>query len=304
MPVKKVKKLFSAETQRIKKLILWSRVRSISLTLLWVGSAFFGLEWFLLPNGFLDGWVTWASLLLNSLTWIDLGILIFAINIPFFILGYFQIGLKFAIKSFFAVLALVLMLKFVDIWMVTDDKLLVAIFGWFFLWAGIGLAVRWWSVIDGTEILAVFVSKNSILSVGDFIGIFNVCLFLIAAFFIGIEVALYSMLTYIAASKTVDFVIQWIEEYTGVTIISKKAWEIERMIVQVLWKGVTVIDSSEWFGTNGVDDHERKILFSVVTRLEVQKMMIEVQKIDENAFITHHPISHVKWGTVKRRPLH
>jgi uncharacterized membrane-anchored protein YitT (DUF2179 family) len=304
MPVKKVKKLFSAETQRIKKLILWSRVRSISLTLLWVGSAFFGLEWFLLPNGFLDGWVTWASLLLNSLTWIELGILIFAINIPFFILGYFQIGLKFAIKSFFAVLALVLMLKFVDIWMVTDDKLLVAIFGWFFLWAGIGLAVRWWSVIDGTEILAVFVSKNSILSVGDFIGIFNVCLFLIAAFFIGIEVALYSMLTYIAASKTVDFVIQWIEEYTGVTIISKKAWEIERMIVQVLWKGVTVIDSSEWFGTNGVDDHERKILFSVVTRLEVQKMMIEVQKIDENAFITHHPISHVKWWTVKKRPLH
>lgn len=304
MPVKRVGKLISQEAKRIKKLILWNRIRGIFLIALWIGSAFIWLKGFLLPNGFLDGGVTGVSLLINSLTWIDISLLIFWINIPFFILGYITIGWKFALKTFLAITTLALSLEFFDIPTITSDKLLIAIFGWFFLWAGIGLAVRWGGVIDGTEVLALFVSKNSILTVGDFISIFNICLFLVAVFFMGVEVALYSMITYISASKTVDFVIQGIEEYIGVTIISKKYQKIERMIIWDLGKWVTVLNGGGGYGWHGLDDHSRKVLFSVVTRLEVQKLMIEVQKIDEEAFITHHPISYVSGGIVKKRPLH
>ncbi len=304
MPVKKVTKLISQEAKRIKKLILWNRIRGMFLIALWVGSAFIGLKWFLLPNSFLDWGVTWVSLLVNSLTWIDISILIFSINIPFFILGYFAIGWKFAIKTFLAVTILALVLKFFDIPSVTNDKLLVAVFWWFFLWAWIGLAVRWWWVIDGTEVLAVFVSKNSSLSVWDFILLFNICLFLVAAFLMWIEEALYSMVTYISASKTVDFVVQGIEEYIGVTIISKKYQKIEKMIIEDLWKWVTVLNGGWGYGWHGVDEHKRKVLFSVVTRLEVQKLMIEIQKIDEEAFITQHPVNSVRWWIVKKRPLH
>lgn len=304
MPVKRVGKLISQEAKRIKKLILWNRIRGIFLIALWIGSAFVWLKGFLLPNGFLDGGVTGVSLLINSLTWIDISLLIFWINIPFVILGYFAISPKFALKTFLAITILALALKLFDIPIITSDKLLIAVFWGFFLGAGIGLAMRGGGVIDWTEVLAVFVSKNSILTVWDFIGIFNICLFLVAAFLMGVEEALYSMVTYVSASKTVDFVVQGIEEYTGIIIISKKYQRIEKMIIKDLEKWVTVLNGWGWYGWHGLDDHRRKVLFSVVTRLEVQKLMIEVQKIDEEAFITHHPISYVSGGIVKKRPLH
>lgn len=304
MTVKKVRKMFSQEAKRIKKLIILSRIRWIFLILMGIGSAIIGLKWFLLPNGFLDGGVTGVSLLLNFVTWVDISLLIFCINIPFFILGYYQISPRFAIKTFMAVTLLVVALKFIDVPMLTSDKLLVSVFWGFFLWAGIGLAVRGGSVIDGTEVLAVFVSRNSILTVWDFIGLFNICLFLVATLLISVEVALYSMLTYIAASKTVDFVIQGIEEYTWVIIVSRKATEIENAIIENLERGVTVYKWAGWYGSHGEDDHKWKILFSIVTRLEVQKMVVEIQKIDENAFIAFHPITDVRGGIIKKRPLH
>jgi uncharacterized membrane-anchored protein YitT (DUF2179 family) len=159
-------------------------------------------------------------------------------------------------------------------------------------------------VIDGTEVLAVAVSRNSSLSVGDFIAIFNFFLFTTAAFLIDLETAMYSMLTYLAASKTVDFVITGIEEYVGVTIISEEAELIHEAIIENLGMAVTVYKGEGGFGKKGKQLEERKILYSVVTRLEVQKLKLEIDKIDPEAFVVQHTINDTRGGMIKKRPLH
>ena len=155
-----------------------------------VGSATLGLKCFLLPNHFLDGGATGLSLLTNNLTEIDLSLLIICINIPFIIIGARQISLQFAIKSAIAIITLAILVHFFELPVVTVDKLLIAVFGGFFLGAGIGLSIRGGAVIDGTEVLAIAVSRKTTLSVGDFIALFNLVLFSIAAFLINIETAM------------------------------------------------------------------------------------------------------------------
>src|SRR6266545_6633733 len=196
---------------------------ALNTTLIALGilSAGLGLKGFLLSSHFIDGGVTGISMLLaNALVW-PLSILILAINLPFIALGYRQIGRGFAIRSTLAIAGLALCLAFLKYPDVTPDKLLTALFGGFFIGAGIGLAIRGGAVLDGTEIAALLISKSShLLKFGDVILLLNVIIFLAAAFFLGIESALYSMLTYFAASKTIDFLLNGIEEYTGITIVS------------------------------------------------------------------------------------
>ena len=183
--------------------------------LLGILAAGFGLKGFLLPNGFIDGGVTGISLLLKELTNYSLSILIVVINIPFIILGYYQIDKSFVVKSTVAIIGLAIALAVIDYPIITSDKLLVAVFGGFFLGTGIGLSVRGGSVLDGTEVLAIFFSRRTGLSIGDFVLIFNILIFLTAAIFLSLEVALYSILTYLSASKTMDFIIEGVEEYIG-----------------------------------------------------------------------------------------
>jgi uncharacterized membrane-anchored protein YitT (DUF2179 family) len=263
-----------------------------------------GLKGFLLPNGFLDGGVTGISLLTNRLTGLNISILLFCINIPFIIIGSSQVSRGFAIKTLLAIIALAIVLYFIHIPNITNDKLLIAIFGGFFLGAGSGLAIRGGCVIDGTEVLAIFITRSSTLSVGDFIALFNIALFLISATLINIETALYSMLTYLAASKTVDFLITGIEEYIGVTIISEKADDVKGMIVRQLGRAVTIYKGEGGYGKKGMVEEDRKIIFSIVTRLEVQKLITETERIDPHAFIIQHTINDTKGGMIKKRPLH
>jgi uncharacterized membrane-anchored protein YitT (DUF2179 family) len=164
--------------------------------------------------------------------------------------------------------------------------------------------MRGGGVIDGTEVLALQVSRVSTLSVGDFIGLFNIALFATSALLVSVEVALYSMLTYLAASKTVDFLITGIEEYIGVTVISHKADSVQEMIVERLGRGVTVYSGEGGYGNHGVVTQPRKILFCVVTRLEVQKLLTEIMRIDDEAFVIQAPIADTRGGMIKKRPLH
>jgi uncharacterized membrane-anchored protein YitT (DUF2179 family) len=187
---------------------------------------------------------------------------------------------------------------------ITDDKLLTAIFGGFFLGAGIGLSIRGGCVIDGTEILAVYLNRRSILSMGDIILLINVVIFMLAAFVLGIETALYSILTYLSASKTVDFIIQGIEEYTGVTIVSAKSAQIREAITKNLGRGVTIYKGERGFQSAQFKSKDIDIIFTVVTRLEVSKLKQEVALIDHKAFIVISTISDTKGGIIKRRPLH
>ncbi len=277
------------------------------LILLGIALACFGLKGFLLPNHFIDGGITGISLLtfqLTKSTGIPVSVWLVLFNIPFIILGAKQIGKRFAITTSIAIVILAATLYFVNFPIITNDKLLTAIFGGFFLGAGIGLAIRGGCVIDGTEILAVYLNRRSILSMGDIILLINVVIFLFAAFVLGIETALYSILTYLSASKTVDFIIQGIEEYTGVTIVSAKSAQIRDAITKNLGRGVTIYKGERGFESAQFKSKDIDIIFTVVTRLEVSKLKQEVALIDHKAFIVMSTISDTKGGIIKPRPLH
>ncbi|GFE60503.1 YitT family protein [Geobacter sp. AOG2] len=271
-----------------------------ALIILGVLSAGMGLKGFLLSSNFIDGGVTGISMLLSHVLGIPLAILILLINLPFIALAYRQIGIVFAIKSIVTIAGLSLCLTFVHYPDVTPDKLLTAVFGGFFIGAGIGLAIRGGAVLDGTEIAALLISKKShMVKVGDVILVLNIFIFAAAAYFLSIESALYSVLTYLAASKTVDFLIHGIEEYTAVIIVSEKSDEIRESIVRVLNRGVTV-----YRGRGGKTGKEMHILYCVVTRLEIASVTNSAMEIDESAFILIHPLADVVGGIIKKPALH
>lgn len=279
--------------------------KNIVLITLGIFSAAFGLKGFLLSSRFIDGGVTGISMLLSDVAGLPLSILILLLNLPFVALGYRQIGAKFAVKSTLAIAGLALCLFLVTFPDVTPDKLLTAVFGGLFIGAGIGLAIRGGAVLDGTEIAALLVSRNShLLRVGDVILILNVFIFLAAAFFLGVESAMYSILTYVAASKTIQFLIHGFEEYTAITIVSQKSEEIKDAITGRLHRGVTVYKGKGGMGSTGVSDGEQSILYCVVTRLEIGSIKAVISEIDNTAFVTTHGLSDVEGGLIKRPVLH
>ena len=279
-----------------------NKIREAVLLLLGILSAGFGLKGFLIPSGLIDGGVMGISLLVNNQTGISLSLLIIIINVPFVLLGWKQINPLFSIKSIIAITLLALMVAIFPYPHITSDKILVAVFGGFFIGAGIGLCIRGGGVIDGTEILAIFLSRKRTLSVGDFILIFNIAIFSVAAYLLTIELALYSILAYLAASRTIDFILEGIEEFTGVTIISPKSNEIAEFIKGKMGRGLTVYTGKRGFGKRGESYLATDILFTVVTRLEITRLTTEVEKIDPNAFIVMQSIRDTRGGMVKKRP--
>lgn len=283
---------------------LWGNVRSVLLVLLGILSASFGLKGFLMPKEFIDGGITGISLLINAKTEFPLGVLIVLLNIPFIVLAWKQIGVEFSIKSAIAISLLALAVAFIPFEKMTNDTLLVSVFGGFFLGAGIGLAIRGGAVIDGTEILAIFLSRKRSLSVGDFILVFNIIIFLVAAYILSREIALYAILTYFSASRTVDFLLEGVEEFTGVTIISNRNEEIAEFIKKKMGRGLTIYTGTRGFGKRGESQLATDILFTVITRLEISRLTNEIDKIDPNAFVVMHSVKDTKGGMVKKRPLH
>ncbi|MBT2556568.1 YitT family protein [Hymenobacter sp. ISL-91] len=264
----------------------------------------FGLESFLLPGGFLDGGVTGVSLLLRQVFGLPLPVLIIALNVPFMIMASRQLGRGVAIRTLLSVLGLAAVLALVPFPIVTEDKLLISVFGGFFLGAGIGLAMRGGGVLDGTEIMAIYLSKTSSLTVGDIILAFNIVIFSVAAYVLSVETALYSILAYLSAAKTVDFVIDGVEEYTGVTIVSGRSDAIRRMITEKLGRGATVYSGKRGYGSHGHQPSPIDIVFTVVTRLELSQLKSEVEQIDRQAFMVMHSVKDTKGGMIKKRPLH
>lgn len=289
----KAKNTFASTAKRILK--------DVILIFSGIISASFGFKGFLLTNHFIDGGATGISLLISALTTIPLYVLVITVNIPFVALAYKTMGRIFAFKTALAILGLSICLATVSFPNITNDNLLVAIFGGFFLGAGIGLAIRGGAVIDGTEVLAIFLSRKLGTTIGDIIIVINVLIFSTAAYFLSIEIALYSMITYLSASKTLDFIIEGIEEYIGVTIISPSSKLIESMIIRILGRGVTIYVNNAGYGkhgkTGGLD-----IVYTVITRLELNKLNAEIDKIDPSAFVIMSPVKDIKGGIVKKRP--
>lgn len=276
-------------------------VKEFVLIILGILAAGFGLKSFLIPNGFIDGGVTGISLLISFLTPFSVSLLIFVLNVPFMFLARKQVGNIFAIKTFLAILGLSLCLIFVQYPLITSDKLLVAVFGGFFLGAGVGLSIRGGGVLDGTEVLSVYLNKKIGLSVGEIIFIINLIIFSFAAFLLGVEAALYSVLTYLVASKTIDFFVQGIEEYIGLTIISNKSKEIKEKLIKDFGKGVTIYKGKSGYNESG---SEIEILYTFVTRLEVTKIKQGIILVDSDAVIIEQGIKDVRGGIIKKRPLY
>ncbi len=272
---------------------------NIFLIVLGTLAAGMGIKGFLLSSHFIDGGVTGISMLLTTVLGYPLWILIPLINLPFIALGYRQIGGMFALKSTLAIAGLAVCLAFVNYPDVTPDKLLTAVFGGFFIGAGIGLTIRGGAVLDGTEVAALLISKSShLLKVGDVILILNIFIFTSAAFILGTDEALYSILTYVTASKTVDFILHGIEEYNAIIIMSEKSDEIREAIVRVLSRGVTIYN-----GRGGKTGKHMHILYCVVTRLEISRVKHLIDEIDGTAFVVIHPLADATGGIIKKTAL-
>jgi len=274
--------------------------RNSTLIVAGILSAALGLHGFLLPSSLIDGGVTGISMLLSKVSGWPLAVLIPLVNLPFIAVGYRHLGKGFAVRSALAMGGLAAALAFLHIPAVTSDRVLDAVFGGFFLGAGVGLAVRGASVLDGTEIAALLISRHSaMVKVGDVILGFNVILFLVAMAVLGTDSAMYSILTYMSAARTLDFIIHGIEEYVAMTIMSDESDFIRRRITGELGRGVTV-----YRARGGHSGDEREILYCVVTRLEIGRVRTIIREVDERAFVIVHPLADVQGGTVRKRVLH
>ena len=284
------------------KITILSQAKDAVLIIAGIFSAAFGFKGFLLTNQFIDGGATGISLLISALTKEPLYILLPIVNIPFIILGLKVVNRTFAIKTALAICGLALVVATVEFPNITNDNLLVALFGGFFLGAGIGLSVRGGAVIDGTEVLAIYLSRKLGTTLGDIIILINVCIFSTAAYFLSIEIAMYSLITYLAASKTLDFIVEGLEEYIGVTIISSHSEEMRQMLINTIGRGFTVYNGKRGFGKTG-ESREVDIIYTVVTRLELNKLKTEIEKIDPHSFVVMSSVRDTKGGMIKKRPL-
>lgn len=259
-----------------------------------------GLEMFLIPNSIIDGGIVGISIILSFVTNIPLGIFTFALNIPFMILGYKQIGKSFVIQSIFAITIFSISVSIChELPQVTDDVLLATVFGGIILGVGVGLILRSGGSLDGTEVIAMVLNKKSFFSIGQIVMIMNVGIFTIAAFLLGWDRAFYSMLAYFVAHKAIDVILQGFDEVKAVMIVSDNADEIAEAIMARLGRGVTYLE-----GRGAYSKDHKTVIYSVVTRIEVAKLYAIINDKDKNAFVTIHDVSDFKGGEHKKKSIH
>jgi len=276
-----------------------------ALMLLGVLLAAVGLKGFLVPNHFFDGGVTGMSLLVHEIWHLNLGAVLFLMNLPLMIAGYFSVGAKFAYRMALAVILLGVALHFLPVFALTADKLLISIFGGVFLGTGVGLVMRSGTALDGIEVVALYTVKRTSFTVIEIIFGINVMIFSIAAFKFGIETALYSILTYFTATRCIDYVVEGIQAYTGVTIISAKSEVIKYQLVNKMGKGITVYRGERGFLPGKFEiSSDCDIIFTVITRLELRRLKNLVAEIDPQAFVFANTIKEASGGVIKRKRAH
>ncbi|SOE21756.1 Uncharacterized membrane-anchored protein YitT, contains DUF161 and DUF2179 domains [Spirosomataceae bacterium TFI 002] len=288
--------------------INWNEVFSVrSILFIILGSlcGTIAIKGFMIPNHFIDGGVTGVSILIHEIFHIDVSIPLVLINLPFIIIGYYKIGKNFAIHALIAVILLAILLQFVEVPAITNDKVLIAIFGGLFIGLGIGFVIKGGGVIDGLEVLAEYSNKKLPISTAEIIMITNTVLFLIAAYSLGIEKAMYSILTYFTALQVSGYVVDGFEEYTSLTIISSKHEEMKEMIVKTHNKAISVYKGERGYLPGSFEvKHDTDIIVTVVTRLEIHKLKKSIFNTDPNAFIFIQSIKEVGGGEVKRLRAH
>lgn len=274
----------------------------IRYVFLFIGSilAAIGLEIFLIPNNIIDGGIVGISIIASYLSKLPLSVFIVGLNIPFLFLGYKQIGKTFVFSSMFSIVSLSVWVQvFHAIPGLTSDVLLASVFGGIVLGIGVGIIIRYGGSLDGTEMVAIIVNKQTVFSVGEMVMFFNIFILSSAGLVFGWDRAMYSLIAYFIAYKVIDITIEGLDEAKAAFIISERAEEIAEAITARLGRGVTFLE-----GKGGFSKNDKKILYSVVTRLEVSKLKSIIYDKDENAFVTINDVSDVMGGKHKKRAIH
>ncbi|MEH6940959.1 YitT family protein [Bacillus sp. JJ722] len=259
-----------------------------------------GLESVLVPNQVIDGGITGISIITSHLSGVSLGVFIFLFNIPFFFIGYKQIGKTFALSTMYGIIVLSISISLLHGMPVfTEDVLLAALFGGALIGVGIGIVMRNGGSLDGTEILAIVFNKKLPFSVGEMIMFVNIFILGSAGFVYGWDRAMYSLLAYFVAYKTIDTVLQGLDESKSAWIISDYHVEIGEALLARLGRGVTYLT-----GEGAYTGDEKKVIFTVITRLEEAKLKSIVEEIDPDAFLAVANISEVRGGRFKKRAIH
>ncbi|MBY0477195.1 MAG: YitT family protein [Chitinophagaceae bacterium] len=278
------------------------RVNNLLQTLFGCGLAVLAMRGFMIPNKFLDGGITGISILLHEVFHLNISLLVVVLNLPFIYLGYKRIGKTFAVQTILAVTILAAGLLFIDIKPITSDRLLIAIFGGLLIGTGVGLVLRSGGVIDGAEVLAVFTKRKTGFSNSEIILLFNALIFAAAAFQFGLETAMYSLITYFTATRATDYVVDGIEQYTAINIISGQQDAVKDYLVNELGKGITVYKGERGYLPGSFEvKTECEIIVTIVTRLEVHQIQTAIMGIDHKAFVYVQSIKEAAGGILKAK---
>ncbi len=279
--------------------------KNIIYNVLGVGCAIFAMKGFMIPNAFMDGGITGISILLHEIYHINISLLVLTLNIGFIYLGYKYIGKTFAFQTAVAVVLLSLGLLFIEVPVMTNDKLLIALFGGFFIGIGMGLVIRSGGVIDGFEIIAVFTTKKISVSISEIIMVFNTVIFLIAAYKFGIETAMYSIITYFTATKMCNYISDGIEEYITLTIIAADNEPIKNLIVNDFKKGISVYKGERGYLPGSFDIKiDCDIIVTIITRLELLRIKDAIYELQPKAFMYVQSVKEAKGGVIKKKHTH
>lgn len=266
------------------------------------GLAVLAMKGFMIPNKFLDGGITGISILLREIFGFNISLLVIFLNVIFIYLGYRRIGKTFAVQTTIAVILLSLGLLFIDIKPITTDKLLIATFGGLLIGSGVGLVIRGGGVIDGAEVVAVFTRRRTGFSNSEIIMLINTIIFAVAAFQFGIETAMYSVITYFTATRATNYVVDGIEEFTAMNIISSHQEEIKNFLVNELGKGITVYKGERGYLPGSFDiKTDCEIIVTIVTRLEIKQIQDTLMTIDPKAFVYVQSIKEASGGILKAK---
>ena len=285
--------------------LIWEKVwnlKNLLQIVLGAGMAVFAMKGFMIPNRFMDGGVTGISLLVHEIFHINISLLVIVFNLPFIYLGYKKIGKTFAVQTTLAVVLLALGLLFIDIRPITTDRLLIAIFGGILIGTGVGLVIRSGGVVDGAEVIAVFTKRRTGFSNSEIIMLFNTFIFAGAAFHFGLETAMYSLITYFAATRATDYVVDGIEQYTSINIISSQHEKVKNLLVNELGKGITVYKGERGYLPGSFEiKTDCEIIVAIVTRLETNQIQEAVVAIDPKAFVYIQSLKEATGGILKAK---
>jgi uncharacterized membrane-anchored protein YitT (DUF2179 family) len=267
--------------------------------------AVIAIKVFMIPNHFIDGGIIGISIMLHEVFHFNISIQLLLYNIPFLILGHKKMGTQFAFMSILAIITFSLLLQLIQIEPFSGDKIIIAICSGILLGLAFGLVIKAGAVIDGLEILAEYTNKYIGLTSGEWVLFVNSIIIFSVSLLFGFEAGMYSLITYYTAMRVSDYVVDGINAYTSLTIISTKDSEIKELIVKQFGKAITVYKGERGYLPGKYDiKADCDIIVVIVSRLEILRLKKAIMFIDPLAFLIVNSINEVHGGVIKKLRSH